>query len=138
MCDGELDRRAQAVFSTVGMARFLGMTLKNVQPESCEIEMTVDERHGNYVEGLHGGAAAAILDTCVFFAGDLLPSGRKLATEGIEVHLFRPVPMGEKVTAKAKIIKNGRKVVTVEGTLWTADNKQVAHSVATLFDVGAV
>ncbi|TLN21737.1 hypothetical protein FDZ71_03860, partial [bacterium] len=60
----------------------------------------------------------------------------KLTTEGFEMHLFRAVPLGGRVVARARIIKNGRRVVTVEATLWTGEGKQAAHAIATLMDLG--
>lgn len=136
MKENEMYQNALNIFSTVGLARFLGMELVAVADDECELSMPVDERHSNYIGGLHGGAAAALLDTAAFFPGSLLPSGIKLATEGIEVHLFRPVPLGEKVFAQAKILRSGRRIVTVELTLRMSGGKQAAHAIATLVDIG--
>ena len=77
------------------------------------------------------------MDTVVFFPGVLLPSGRKLTTEGIEIHFFRPASMGERITVRAEILRVGRRVCTVAATASNQDGNKIAHAIATLLDLEA-
>ena len=134
----EADReRAKGIFAGIGMMEQLGVELTHVDSETAEMSFVVAEQHGNYLGGLHGGAVAAVVDTVVFFPGRLLPSGRKLTTEGIEIHFFRPAAMGERITVRAEIMRAGRRVCTVAATASNQAGRRIAHALVTLLDLEA-
>jgi len=126
--------RCLEIFSRVTMMTHLGIEFAAMEEDRAELRLVPDERHRNYLGALHGGAIAAALDTVAFLPGALLPSGRRLATEGVEIHFFKPSPLGEPVTFTAKILRNGRRVVTVECEALNAKGK-LAHAVVTLIDL---
>ena len=132
-----MEARAREIFDGVGMMRHLGVDLVRVDAQSAVLAFTVDERHANYLGGLHGGAVAAVIDTAVFFPGDMLPSGRKLTTEGLEIHYFRPAGMGDRITVRATLLRTGRRVCTVEAKAENQSGKPIAHAVVTLLDMAA-
>ncbi len=129
--------RAREIFAGIGMMRHLGVELVRVEPGEAEMAFVVDERHGNYMGGLHGGAVAAVVDTVVFFPADLLPAGRKLTTEGIELHFFRPASAGERIAVRARVLRNGRRLCTVEARAVDGRGRAIAHAVVTLLDLEA-
>jgi uncharacterized protein (TIGR00369 family) len=129
--------RVREFFGRIGMMAHLGVEVVSVEEESAEVAFVADERHSNYMNGLHGGAIAAAIDTVAFMPGSLLPAGRKLTTEGMEIHFFRPAKMGEKIRARAKILRNGRRVVTLECDARRQDGKKIAHAIVTLLDLEA-
>lgn len=137
MDDKFLFERVDDLMRHIGMMRHLGARLVRVDEESAEISCTVDERSGNYLSMLHGGAVVALLDTVAFLPGCMLPSGRKLTTEGIETHFFRPAAMGETVTARARILRNGRRMVIVEAEAFNGAGLKMAHCILTVFDLEA-
>ncbi len=128
-------KAAQEIFKRVNFMAHLNVQLDEVTQDTARMSFIVDETHGNYMGGLHGGAVAAVVDTVVFFPGCLLPSGRKLTTEGVEIHFFRPAAMGERITVDARVIRNGKKIVNVEARADNAEGKQIAHALVTLFDM---
>ncbi|GAB4259098.1 MAG: hypothetical protein Kow0092_07050 [Deferrisomatales bacterium] len=123
---------AREILEGIGLARHLGFELVEVTEESAVMTVVVDGRHGNYRGGLHGGALAALVDTVAFFPGRLLPSGRKLTTEGLEVHFMRPASPGQRVTARAEILRLGRRVATVQVQCRDDLGRLLSHAVATL------
>ena len=131
------EERAREIFSGIGMMKHLDVELASVDFDSAEMSFIVAEKHTNYRGGLHGGAIAAVIDTVVFFPSGLLPSGRKLTTEGIEIHFFRPVRLGDRVTVRAQVIRLGRRVCTVEARASDQMDRKVAHGVVTLLDLEA-
>jgi acyl-CoA thioesterase len=133
----EIRLRAHELFDGTSMMQHLEVELTEVGDEWAEMCFVVNEKHGNYIGSLHGGAVAAVMDTVAFFPGALIPSGRPLTTEGLEVHYFRPVQMGERVRLRSRILRNGRRVVTVEVKALGEDDRQIAHGIATLLDVKA-
>ena len=130
-----LYERVKHFVENIGMLRHLGVELVGVTDETAEIAFTVGERTLNYRGMVHGGAIATILDTVAFLPGCLLPSGRKLTTEGMEVHYFRPASPGERVTARSRILRNGRRLVTCETEAFNGQGVKMAHAVVTLFDL---
>lgn len=128
--------KCREIFSRVTMMTHLGVEFVSMTEDSAELALTGDERHRNYLGALHGGAIAAAIDTVAFMPGALLPSGRKLATEGMELHFFKPSALGERVTFGARILRNGRRVVTVECDARVGGAK-IAHAIVTLIDLDA-
>ncbi|GAB4252922.1 MULTISPECIES: PaaI family thioesterase [Deferrisoma] len=124
--------RAREIFAGIGLARHLGFELLEVTAETAEMAVTVEARHGNYLGGLHGGVLAALVDTVAFFPGRLLPSGLKLTTEGLEVHFMRPAGPGARITARAEILRLGRRVATVQVQARDQAGSLLAHAVVTL------
>lgn len=131
----DMEKKAQELMDRIGMMRNLGTRIVEITRETATLAFTGGDNHCNYRGMLHGGAIATILDTVGFMPGDLLPSGRILTTEGMEVHYFRPAEIGEEVSAKATILRNGRRVVTVQTEAFDSKGKKIAHAVVTLLDV---
>lgn len=128
---------SRRIFTRVTMMTNLGIEMVATTPDTAQLALVGDERHQNYLGQLHGGAIAAALDTVAFMPGSLLPAGRKLATEGVEIHFFKPSPLGERVLFNAKILRNGRRVVTVETEAVTESGVKLAHGIVTLLDLEA-
>jgi len=125
-------QRAVEIFREVGLVRNLGLELVEVTERTAVAAVTVDERHGNYLGGLHGGVVSTLVDTVAFFPGMLLPSGRKLTTEGLSVHYFRPAGMGERVTATAEVLRMGRRMGHVLVSVGDGQGRRLAHGYVTL------
>jgi uncharacterized protein (TIGR00369 family) len=134
---GAIRERAHEIFKSVSMMQHLEVELTGVGDEWAEMCFVVGEKHGNYIGALHGGAVAAVMDTVAFFPGTLIPSGRPMTTEGLEVHYFRSAKMGERVRVRAELLRNGRRVVTAEVKALAEDGRQIAHAIVTLLDVKA-
>lgn len=135
MRDNDSLKRGQEIFSNVGMMKNLGASLDEVTEESATASFIPGENAGNYMGGLHGGAVAALIDTVAFFPACCLPSGRKLTTESANLHFFAAARLGEKITAVAKVLRNGKRVVKVEVSAFREDGKKIAHSIVTLLDI---
>lgn len=132
---GDLERQrenAREIFSGIAMAGTLGLELLDVDEKTATMGLTVDHRHLNYLGGLHGGAVSALLDTVAFFPAVLLPSGRRFTTEGLSVHYFRPAAAGDRLIAKARVLRLGKRVANVEVQVAGAEGKVVAHGLVTL------
>ncbi len=127
--------RAREIFAGIALARHLGFELLEVGPETAVMAVTVDERHGNYLGGLHGGVLAALVDTVAFFPGRLLPSGLRFTTEGLELHFMRPAGPGARIVARADILRLGRRVATVQVQAKAGQGQLLCHAVATLLTV---
>ena len=117
--------KANNIFKNVKFIQQLGAILTSADENSAVAELKVDEKHANYMGGLHGGVIAGVVDTVAFFPGKLLPSGLKLTTSGFDIKFFRPVNIGDTLIFKAKVLHLGKKRVNVEVKVFFKDNNKL-------------
>lgn len=113
----------------------LGIKLTEIKEEEAFAEMVVTEKMQNYMDYLHGGVIASLIDTIAFFPNKLLPSGRKITTTGIEVKYFRPVKVGDVLKAHAKIVHLGKKIGVIEVTVVNAARKLIAKGTVSVMTI---
>ncbi len=130
--------KAKRHFNRIGMVVHLGYELLEIGEETAQMSLVPDERHQNYLGQLHGGAVATAIDTVAFMPGVLFPSGRKLTTVSFDMHFFKPSDLGERVLFNARILRNGRRMVTLEcDAVNERSSKKIAHAIVTLLDMEA-
>lgn len=113
----------------------LGIKLTEIREDEAFGEMIVNEKMQNYMDYLHGGVIASLIDTIAFFPKKLLPSGRKITTTGIEVKYFRPVRIGDHLKAHAKIIHLGKKIGVIEVTVVNTFKKLIAKGTVSVMTI---
>ncbi|GIU82478.1 MAG: PaaI family thioesterase [Acidobacteria bacterium] len=80
---------------------------------------------------LHGGATASLIDTATGFAvATLLKEGEKASTVDLTVHFLRPIING-KIVCSAKVIKSGKRLITVSADVTDDENNLVATALST-------
>ena len=92
-----------------------------------------DRRVYNLIGTVHGGWAAAILDTAMGLAVlSQLPVGRAFTTLDLKVNYLRPVTdvTGE-VRAEGRVLNAGKRIALCEGRLTDRDGKLMAHGTST-------
>ena len=79
---------------------------------------------------LHGGATATLIDTAMAFAvGSLSGNVMNAVTADLNVHYFRPIRAGE-VRAVARILRAGKRLLTVSADVFDADGKLAATAIS--------
>lgn len=121
--------------AAINFLRTTGITIKEIGDRFAEMQVIIDERHLNYMGGVHGGLISALIDTVCFFPQPLLPSGRKLTTIDLNVSYIRPACLGDTLVARAELLHLGRR--TARLTVKVVDQKErlVAHGSATLLGI---
>ena len=80
---------------------------------------------------LHGGATASLIDTAMAFACiTCLAEGEKTTTIDLTVHYLRPHSQGE-VFCTAKIVRAGRRILTVSAEVANEEGKLIATALST-------
>ena len=80
---------------------------------------------------LHGGATASLIDTAMAFAViTCLAEDEKATTIDLTVHYLRPVLDG-KITCTARVVRAGRRILTVSAECRNADGKLTATALST-------
>ena len=112
----------------------MGMTGLTAEEGRIVIRARADERHLNALGGVHGGFAAAVLDTVTGCAvHTLLGPGVGYGTVDLGVKMLRPVPRGEDLVAEGRVTHLSRSLGVAEGTLRDAAGKLLASASATCF-----
>lgn len=118
--------------NVISMLRTLNIHLREIGDDFAVMEVTVDERHLNYLRGAHGGLVATLIDSVSFFPRPLLPSGRLCTTTNLNVTFVRPAQPGDHLVARAQLVHLGRRMASVTAEIRNQDGKIIAHGTTTL------
>ena len=116
----------------IPLLKTLGISLEEVGEHHAVMSVVVDERHGNYLGGAHGGLIASLVDTACFFPEPLLPSGRLATTTSLTVNYVKPVQMGDRLVARSELVHLGRRTASLTVRVMGRKGQLVAHGSATL------
>lgn len=119
------------IFRTNPYVKLLGMEMTELAygEATLTLEMREDLRQVHGI--MHGGALASLLDTATGFAtASVLAETEKAATIDLTVSYLRPVSDGT-VTCTAKVIKNGRRFLTLTAEAKNEAGKLVATALST-------
>lgn len=119
-------KRAREVWAEVPFAQLLGLRLVRVARGEATVRLTADDGLQQNNGTLHGGALASLLDTAAAFAVmTLLAPQERTATVDLTICYLRPVRSGP-VTARARVLKEGRRVVTATVEAVDGEGREVA------------
>jgi acyl-CoA thioesterase len=99
-------------------ARLAGIELVKVDPGYALARMTIEDKHLNGVDLVHGGAIFTLADYA--FAAACNAGGRP--TVGINASIsFIKTPRGKTLTAEAKEVSSGRRLGTYQVNIYDED-----------------
>lgn len=102
--------------------RVLGLNLLAQEPGVAVAEF---EAAGNVMgphAALHVGVVHALLETvCLLAVVPLFQPGEYAVTHDFHASIMRPIPGGERVELRARVQRQGRNVIFVDGEAWAAD-----------------
>ena len=111
----------------------LGMRLSEIEEGRAVFSVEPTEYHYNPLGVVHGGLAAAMLDSVMGCAvHSLLPAGTVYTTLEFKVNFVRALTReaGE-ARCEGKVIHHGSRIATAEGRITDASGKLYAHTTAT-------
>ncbi|HUI38766.1 MAG TPA: PaaI family thioesterase [Thermoplasmata archaeon] len=101
---------------------------------SCVVSGTVEARHLNLNQVVHGGVYSTILDTSMGGAVvTLLARGETAATASLNVEFLRPAREGQTLRAIGKVIRRGRHLAFVDGVLEDEEGRRLAQAQGTWY-----
>ncbi|WP_446038429.1 PaaI family thioesterase [Streptomyces sp. SID1121] len=115
------------------IGRLLGMTFDEVEEGRVVMSLTTRPDFSNPLGSVHGGIAAALLDSVVGCAvHSTLPAGVGFTTLELKVNYIRTVALDAgRLTAEGTTIHVGRRTATAEGRVTDKRGKLVAHATTT-------
>lgn len=122
---------AKSVLHNNDFAKMIGMKLIEMKPNQATIEIEMRDQLRQPHGLLHGGVTATLIDTAMAFAViTCLTREEKASTVDLNVHYLRPHLEG-KISCTAKIIKAGKRLLTVSAEVANEQGKLIATSLAT-------
>ena len=115
----------------VPFARLLGIEVDSVEPGHAVLSMKLrdDLMRNNGIA--HGGAIATLIDSAMAIAiMALLEENERTVTVDLTIHYLRPVSEGT-ARASARVVRAGRRVITVSAELFGDDGKLAATAIST-------
>ena len=115
----------------VPFAKLLGIEVESVEPGHAILTMNVRDEHMRNDAIAHGGVVATLIDSAMAIAiMALLEENERTVTVDLTIHYLRPVTEGV-AKASARVVRAGRKVVTVSAELFDRDEKLAATAIST-------
>ncbi|AHY45417.1 hypothetical protein RradSPS_0134 [Rubrobacter radiotolerans] len=137
--DGDYERRVRESYATQTFMQHIGAELGRIEPGYCEILLPFDRRLCQQDGFLHAGVTTTLADNaCGYAAYTLMPEGSRVLSVEFKMNLLRPAS-GESFAARAEVIKPGRNLTVLEGTVYALSGeegekveKEIAFMVATM------
>ena len=115
----------------VPFARLLGIEVDAVEPGHAVLSMKLRHEHMRNNAIAHGGVIATLIDSAMAIAiMALLEENERTVTVDLTIHYLRPVPEGS-AKASARVVRAGRRVVTVSAELFDGEGKLAATAIST-------
>ena len=115
----------------IPFAKLLGIEVESVEPGHAVLSMNI--RHDLLRNGgiAHGGAIATLIDSAMAFAiVPLLSENERTTTVDLTIHYLRPLTGGT-ARASARVVRAGRRVITVSAELFDSQEKLAATALST-------
>ena len=115
----------------VPFAKLLGIEVDAVEPGHAVLSMKLRHEHMRNNAIAHGGVIATLIDSAMAIAiMALLEENERTVTVDLTIHYLRPVPEGS-AKASARVVRAGRRVVTVSAELFDTEGKLAATAIST-------
>jgi len=128
-----IGQRLPLNLSPVG--RWLDGILEELHEDGATVSYEVREEMTNPAGVLHGGMAAAILDELTG-ATVMVMTGRYFASVNLNMDYLAPARLGDRVFARTRLVRQGKRLAHVEGTLRLASGEIIAKSTSNLIVIG--
>jgi len=115
----------------VPFAKLLGIEVESAEPGHAVLSMKLRDEHMRNDAIAHGGVIATPIDSSMAIAiMAMLEEGERTVTVDLTIHYLRAVKEGS-ARASARVVRAGRRVITVSAELFDADGKLAATAIST-------
>ncbi len=127
----EQRRRVEEMREAVPFLNHLGVQVESVGPGTATLLLPVREEIKRNDGIVHGGAVASVIDSAFAFAIiPLLADNERTVTIDLTIHYLRPLSGGVAKTV-ARVVRAGRRVITVSAELFDENGKLAATALST-------
>lgn len=104
-----------------------------VGPGEVIYSMKVQEKHLATPIAAHGGSIAALMDATmgVCALSQVIEQNKVVSTIEMKISFLAPAKLGDNLEGTAQIVKNGHRILFVEGLIQNQDGKKIAVATGT-------
>ena len=124
--------KTSAEVSPSPLGRWLNGTLTAVEEGSLTVEFIVRTEMCNPANILHGGIATSILDDVIGMTVFSMGNQIFYSTVNLNIDFLFAAKPNEKLTAKSKIVRMGKKIAHAEGEIRNEEGKIIAKCTTNL------
>lgn len=112
----------------------LGMDFEVEEKGHVLYHMTVDDNHLATPFAAHGGSVAALIDAALGVAclTEVCEDLKVVSTVNLTISYLIPALRGDVLTADARVVKSGKRILFVEGKVFNQKGELVATASATM------
>lgn len=115
----------------VPFAKLLGIEVEAVEPGHAVLTMPIRNELKQNHGVAHGGSIAAVIDSAMALAiMPMLAENERTTTVDLTIHYLRPLTEGT-ARASARVVRAGRRVITVSAELFDEQGKLAATAIST-------
>jgi uncharacterized protein (TIGR00369 family) len=98
----------------------LGLKLTVIEPGEVEYRMEIKEEHLSNPMAAHGGAISSMMDAILGVAALSLAveKDKLVSTVEFKLNYYAPIKLGDKLLGKGKVIFEGNRLISSEGTIY--------------------
>ena len=127
----EQRRRVEKIREVVPFLKHLGIEVESVGVGTATLLLPMREEIMRNDGIVHGGAVASVIDSAFAFAiTPLLAENERTVTVDLTIHYLRPLGGGTARTI-ARVVRAGRRVITVSAELFDENGKLAATALST-------
>ena len=124
-------REVERMREAVPFLKHLGIEVESVGLGTATLLLPVREELRRNDGIIHGGAVASVIDSAFAFAiTPLLAENERTVTVDLTIHYLRPLSGGA-AKASARVVRAGRRVITVSADLFDENEKLAATALST-------
>lgn len=111
----------------------LDMDFQITGPGKVEYSMPVTTKHLATPIAAHGGSIAALMDATmgVCALSQVIGENKVVSTIEMKISFLSPGQLNDQLIGTARIVKNGRRILFVEGLIENQDGKKIAIATGT-------
>lgn len=136
MTQEQKQRCFEKYYAHVGFNAHNGIELVDVDDGTCTVEVQLKPEGLNPHEIAHGGLIFSLCDVATGVAAR--SGGRNTVSQDASIHFMRPGRNTEKLTAKGRVLKEGRHTGVCEAEVFTDDGTLIAKSTVTVFFIESI
>jgi acyl-CoA thioesterase len=127
--------RLREAFARVPYAHLLGIEIVRLERGEATLALGSRPELMRMAGIMHGGALASLMDSASAFAAlTIIGADAHTVTVDLTLHFLRPVTEGL-VEARARVLRAGRRIITVSIEATNADGKSVATALTTYLKI---
>jgi uncharacterized protein (TIGR00369 family) len=128
----EQRRSLEHARDSVPFLKLLGAEVESAGPGTATLRLALREELMRNDGIVHGGVMASLIDSAFAFAIiPILGEGERTVTVDLTIHYLRPLSSGGVARAVARVVRAGRRVITVSADLFDENDKLAATALST-------